>query len=102
MISAGAFGTLLEFPESPVHQTIADPFRRRMLMGVAMGLTAVALIYSPWGQQSGAHLNPATTLTFWRLGKVPRWDALFYILAQFAGGLVGVVVIGAILECAFL
>jgi aquaporin Z len=102
MISAGGFGTLLEYPESPIHQRIADPAVRRMLMGLAMGLTAIALIYSPWGQQSGAHFNPATTLTFWRLGKVARWDAFFYVLAQFAGGLVGVVVIGAILDCAFL
>jgi aquaporin Z len=71
-------------------------------MGLAMGLTAVALIYSPWGQQSGSHLNPAVTLTFWRLGKVTGWDACFYILAQFLGGVVGVVLIGGLLECAFL
>jgi aquaporin Z len=55
-----------------------------------MGLTAVALIYSPWGQRSGAHMNPATTLTFLRLGKVMPWDAVFYILAQFVGGVCGV------------
>lgn len=54
-----------------------------------MGLTAIALIYSPWGQQSGAHLNPVVTLTFLRLGKVKPVDALFYILAQFVGGLLG-------------
>ena len=59
-------------------------------MGAIMGLTAIGLIYSPWGQQSGAHLNPAVTLTFWRLGKVATWDALFYVLAQFAGGALGV------------
>jgi aquaporin Z len=55
-----------------------------------MGLTAVAIIYSPWGQQSGAHLNPAVTLTFLRLGKVQPWDAVGYICAQFTGGFVGV------------
>ena len=32
------------------------------LMGLAMGLTAMALIYSPWGRRSGAHLNPAGTV----------------------------------------
>src|SRR6516162_4081972 len=62
MVSAGLFGTLLEYPQSPVHRAIADPFLRRTLMGVAMGLTAVGIIYSPWGKQSGAHINPATTL----------------------------------------
>ena len=55
-----------------------------------MGLTAIALIYSPWGRQSGAHLNPSTTLTFFRLGKIEPWDAAFYFLAQFLGGTLGV------------
>ena len=40
-----------------------------------MGATAIALIYSPWGKQSGAHMNPAMTLTFTRLGKVAPGDA---------------------------
>jgi aquaporin Z len=54
-----------------------------------MALTAVAIIYSPWGRRSGAHMNPATTLAFSRLGKVEPEDALFYVLAQFAGGAAG-------------
>jgi aquaporin Z len=37
-------------------------------------------------------MNPSVTLTFLRLGKVQPWDALFYVLAQFAGGLGGVLV----------
>ena len=91
MISAGVFTTLLEYPLSPVHQAIASPLVRRGLIGLAMGLTAVGIIYSPWGQQSGAHLNPAVTLTFLGLGKIAFWDAIFYIAAQFSGGLAGVV-----------
>jgi aquaporin Z len=35
-------------------------------------------------------LNPSVTLTFLRLGKVEPWDAWFYIVAQFVGGTVGV------------
>jgi aquaporin Z len=69
---------------------LPDPLARRFLMGLAMGGTAVALIYSRWGMQSGAHMNPAVTLTFHRLGKVPRRDALAYMAAQFTGGLLGV------------
>ncbi len=60
-----------------------------------MGLTAVAIIYSPWGKQSGAHINPAVTLTFLRLGKIEPWDALFYVVAQFAGGLAGMMLVAA-------
>jgi aquaporin Z len=77
LISACSFGTLLEHPGSAARRAIPDPFLRRVLMGIAMGSTAVALVYSPWGQQSGAHFNPAVTLTFFRLGKVKGWDALF-------------------------
>ena len=102
MISAGLFGTLLESPASPARQALSEPLVRRVFMGLAMGLTAVALIYSPWGKQSGAHLNPAVTLTFWRLGKVANWDALFYVLAQFLGGLSGVLLLAAILGVLFL
>jgi len=59
-------------------------------MGLAMGVTAIGIIYSPWGQRSGAHINPALTLTFFRLGKIAPWDAVFYITAQFIGGLAGI------------
>ncbi|MCI0369895.1 MAG: aquaporin [candidate division NC10 bacterium] len=93
MISACLFTVLLEYPTSPVRQAIADPLLRRLLIGVAMGLTAVGIIYSPWGQRSGAHLNPAVTLTFFRLGKVRGWDALFYVAAQFVGGAAGVLLV---------
>jgi aquaporin Z len=89
MISAFTFGALLEHPASPVHQAIADPVARRFLMGLAMGSTAVGIVYSPWGKQSGAHINPSVTLTFLRLGKVSSWDALCYVVFQFAGGLLG-------------
>lgn len=97
MLSAGVFATLMEYPGSPVRQIISDPFLRRALMGVVMGITAAALIYSPWGQQSGAHMNPALTFTFWRIGKVESWDAMYYILSQFAGGLSGVGLAAAVL-----
>jgi aquaporin Z len=90
MVSACAFVVLLDYPSSPVRLALPDPSLRRLLIGLAMGSTAVALIYSPWGMQSGAHFNPATTLTFYRLGKVRGRDALSYIGAQFAGAVAGV------------
>jgi len=89
MISAFSFGALLEHPDSPIHQALPNPLLRRFLMGLAMGGTAISIIYSPWGKRSGAHTNPSTTLTFFRLGKVKKWDAVFYIVAQFVGGAVG-------------
>src|SRR5215813_4177401 len=90
MISAGLFTILLHHPASPVLNCIPSEFTRRMLTGIAMGSTAIALVFSPLGKRSGAHFNPAVTLTFWRLGKVKNWDAVFYIIAQFIGGIAGV------------
>jgi aquaporin Z len=92
MIAACIAGVLLEHPSSAVHQMIEYPLARHALAGIAMGATAVAIFSSPLGQRSGAHLNPAFTLNFWLLGKVQRWDAVFYAVSQVAGGIAGVVV----------
>jgi aquaporin Z len=97
MISASLFGVAIEHPASPVRAAITDPLARRALMGAAMGLTAMAIIHSPWGKRSGAHINPAVTLTFWTLGKVKGPDALFYALFQFAGAAAGMAVAGLLL-----
>ena len=90
MVSAGVVTTLVEQPAFGFVDLIPDAGARRVLIGVAMGLTAIALIYSPWGKRSGAHMNPAVTLTFWSLGKIRGRDALGYAIAQFLGGLAGV------------
>jgi len=90
MISACSFGALLGYPDSPIVRVLHNPIRLRILMGLAMGSTAASIIYSKFGKRSGAHLNPSTTLTFWRLGKIQSADAFFYIAAQFIGATVGV------------
>jgi aquaporin Z len=97
MISACAFGVLIFHPGSPAHRAFESDFARRVVMGLAMGATAVAIIYSPWGQRSGAHINPSTTLAFLRLGKIERADAAFYVAAQFVGAVAGVAVSWALL-----
>ena len=92
MISASIFATMLEHYRSPLKELISDAVARRALMGAAMGLTAAAIIYSPLGARSGAHMNPSVTLAFARLGKIAPADAVCYILAQFAGGVLGMLV----------
>src|SRR5438034_10737270 len=96
MISAGLFTILLWHPNSPIPNMIPSETVRRMLTGIAMGSTAIALVFSPLGKRSGAHFNPAVTLTFWRLGKVKNWDAVFYIIAQFIGGIAGVFIVALV------
>lgn len=90
MVSACLSVALFEYPTSPARQLIASDFARRALVGLAMGLTAVGLIYSPWGKRSGAFMNPAMTLCFLRLGKLEPLDALGYVVAQVVGGTLGV------------
>lgn len=90
MISACVFSVLLFDTDSAL---IAWNFQTRLiLMGLAMGLTAIVIFKSPVGKLSGAHINPSVTLTFWRLGKIKTWDAIFYVLFQFIGAILGVFV----------
>ncbi len=87
MIFAGGLTALLEHPDSPLHQAIPASMLRRVVLGLVMGTYIALLIYSPWGRRTGAHINPAVTIAFWRMGKITRADAIFYIVAQFTGAL---------------
>ena len=69
-------------------------------MGLAIGATVIVLMMSPWGKQSGGHINPAMTFAFYRLGKIAPWDALFYGVAQFSGATSGVALATLLLRCA--
>lgn len=90
MFATCAFATLLQHPGSPLRAFMFSGAIRRALMGLAMGVTVIAIILSPWGKQSGGHFNPAVTFTFYRLGKVGTWDLVYYISGHFVGALGGV------------
>ena len=92
MASAATCATLLQHPKSPWSLGIPPTLVARVAMGVAMGVTAMAIVYSPLGRRSGAHMNPAVTLAFLRLGKIGPRDAAGYVVAQFAGGLAGIAI----------
>ena len=87
MISACVFTVLLF---APGIAPLRNPWAARAVMGVAMAITAILIIKSPWGKRSGAHFNPAITVTFFRLGKIGPYDAMFYVAAHFAGAIGGV------------
>jgi len=90
MISACFFTVWLFDPSCPALELLPSAALRRLLMGIAMGVTAILIIQSPMGKMSGAHFNPSITLTYFRLGKIRTWDATFYVLFQFLGGVLGV------------
>lgn len=97
MISASLFATILWHPDSPLAPWIPEGLPRRAVMGTAMAITVVGLVYSRWGKQSGAHFNPAVTLTLLSLGRIAPPDAMGYVVAQFIGGAAGMAVATATL-----
>jgi aquaporin Z len=55
---------------------------------LAFGLVLVALVYAI-GPISGCHVNPAVTLGFISSGRMKLQEGVGYLIAQFAGGIVG-------------
>ena len=90
MVSACFFGAMLFSERSPWY--FQNEILRNVLMGAAMGATALSIFYSPWTAPSGSHINPAVTVSFLRLDKMCRYDALFFIIFQIAGGTLAVYV----------
>jgi aquaporin Z len=86
MVSACFFSAMLFSEKSSWHHALPNETIKNILMGVLMGSTALFIFYSPWTAASGSHINPAVTLTFLRLDKMCRYDALFFAIFQIAGG----------------
>ncbi|MFN0049108.1 MAG: aquaporin [Cytophagales bacterium] len=97
MVSASVFTILLEHPDLPFRTLIPSSDIRRAIIGFFMGLTAVLLIQSKWGQMSGAHMNPAVTLANLYLKRISAKDAFYYILAQFIGSILFVYLVKILL-----
>ncbi len=86
IVGASLLTVLLEHPDLFVMESWlgSHPLVRRIPLGVCMG-TYIAFAVHMYGERSGAHINPAVTLSFLRLGKIRFPDAACYILAQFVG-----------------
>lgn len=72
-------------------ETLANGNAAIALLGnsIATGAGLYVLI-SVLGPISGAHFNPAVSLTFWRSGELSFALLLAYVAAQIAGGVIGV------------
>ena len=88
MISACFFSAMLFSEKSSLF--LPNAMMRNVLMGIAMGATALFIFYSPFTAPSGSQINPAVTLTFLRLDKMCKYDAMFFALFQIIGGTVAV------------
>jgi aquaporin Z len=62
---------------------------------VVAALTLGVCVYT-LGAISGTHINPAITIGVWSLGKITIAEAAGYIAAQFAGGVVAMLVSNAL------
>ncbi len=59
MIAACLAGALLYSPNSPLQPLLHGKMIRDILMGIAMGATALFIFYSPITAPSGSQINPA-------------------------------------------
>ncbi len=90
LILAGLSIVILDFGNgSPVLQLIPDAGLRRLITGFLFGTTGALIALSPLGRESGAHINPAVTFSFWLMGKLRGRHALGYVAAQLIGGVLG-------------
>ncbi len=67
---------------------------------LAFGLVIVAMAYSI-GNVSGCHINPAVSLAMLIRKEISLVDFLFYVLAQFVGGIIGALLLGLVSRCDF-
>lgn len=101
MLFAGGLTTLVEHPSSPVHKAVDSGLLRRGLIGAGLAVVTAAIIYAPWSQRAGAHINSAVTWSFYRLGKIGLTDALFYTAAQCLGAMLAPFVLALVIGRAF-
>jgi aquaporin Z len=97
MISACFFSALFWGNDAVFHIYFSSEATRNIVNGMLMGSTALLIFYAPFTAPSGSHINPAVTITFLRLNKMCRYDAMFYIIFQFAGGTIAVYVMSVLL-----
>ena len=90
LVAAGLSIVILDFGRgSPVLHVIPDAGWRRLITGLLFGTTGALIALSPLGKESGAHINPVVTLSFWLMRKLRSDVALGYVLAQLAGAVAG-------------
>lgn len=102
MISIALFGSILLSPLSQFTKVVTNEPVRIFILSIFMSLTALFITVSPFTKPSGAHINPAVTICFLRLGRISKKDAIFYILFQLAGGTICVLLMAVVMQSVFI
>lgn len=80
----GTFGLTLAVLGSLV---VEGSLPTALIAGITLGLFVATV-----GRISGAHINPAVTIGAWSLKKISLTDGILYILAQFAGASLAILI----------
>ena len=85
MMTVGITGIIVAFGTNLLVPFLPHPGDRVWFCGFLFAAIVAIIIYSPIGRISGAHLNPAVTLTFFLERQLPGRDTLVYIAMQVLG-----------------
>ncbi|MGE5189843.1 MAG: MIP/aquaporin family protein [Gemmatimonadota bacterium] len=90
MVAWGLSAVVFMMSASSPMGALMPSYRLRLLLtGIVFAAGGTLVVYSPLGQRSGGHINPAVSLTFWMLGKMETRDLALYWIAQLSGGVAG-------------
>jgi aquaporin Z len=93
--SAELIGTMVLVLMGCGSAVIAGQFIGYAGIAGAFGLSVLVMVYAI-GNISGCHINPAVTIAMLVANKLNGKDALFYIIAQLIGGIIGAGILWAI------
>ena len=82
----GTFFLVLIGPGAVMENAVSGGAIRPVGIALAFAFVVIAMIYA-LGPLSGAHINPAVTLAFWSVGRLPVSEVIPYIVAQCVGAL---------------
>lgn len=82
------FGTALVIYFGTGTGLFGGPYADLASVSLGWGLALAILVYT-FGPLSGAHFNPAVTLTMFLTKRMPGGEALIYVASQLVGGLLG-------------
>ncbi len=98
MCSACFFGGQLWHTGAYLNTIIISDMSRNVVMGAAMGLTALFIFYSPFTAPSGSHINPAVSLVQFYLGNLSKLNFVCYTFFQFIGGTLAVYIMAFLMK----
>lgn len=93
--SAELIGTMVLVLMGCGSAVIAGQFIGYAGIAVAFGLSVLVMVYAI-GSISGCHINPAITIAMLVANKIKGKDAIFYVIAQCLGGVIGAGILWAI------